>query len=87
MVMLETQWITVQQKTFTKWLNNKLKVREVGIQDLVTDLSDGVSSIFSPFVRSPLIGCAGNARTSPRDTRERITGTVCVEAKVTRTAL
>ncbi|KAI9862974.1 MAG: hypothetical protein M1813_004147 [Trichoglossum hirsutum] len=38
----EQQWITVQQKTFTKWLNTKLKAREVAVTDLVTDLSDGV---------------------------------------------
>jgi len=42
MVLLEKQWITVQQKTFTKWMNSKLKVREVGVEDLVKDLSDGV---------------------------------------------
>ncbi|PGH12283.1 hypothetical protein AJ79_04349 [Helicocarpus griseus UAMH5409] len=42
-VMLEEkQWITVQQKTFTKWLNNKLKARDQAIDDLVKDLSDGV---------------------------------------------
>ncbi|RDI79825.1 hypothetical protein Vi05172_g10163 [Venturia inaequalis] len=40
--LFEQQWITVQQKTFTKWLNSKIKVREVQIQDLVQDLSDGV---------------------------------------------
>ncbi|EEH21626.1 hypothetical protein PABG_03842 [Paracoccidioides brasiliensis Pb03] len=38
----EKQWITVQQKTFTKWLNNKLQVRNLAIDDLVKDLSDGV---------------------------------------------
>ncbi|KAJ5099502.1 hypothetical protein N7532_006503 [Penicillium argentinense] len=38
----EKQWINVQQKTFTKWLNDKLKARNLAIEDLVTDLSDGV---------------------------------------------
>ncbi|KAL9015856.1 MAG: hypothetical protein Q9185_006771 [Variospora sp. 1 TL-2023] len=41
----EQQWVAVQQKTFTKWLNSKINVREVGVTDLVTDLSDGVMLI------------------------------------------
>jgi len=42
MALLETQWITVQQKTFLKWLNSKLQLRNLAINDLVKDLSDGV---------------------------------------------
>ncbi|KAF2736899.1 alpha-actin-like proteinin [Polyplosphaeria fusca] len=42
MAPLEQQWVKVQQKTFTKWLNSKLKAREVEISDLITDLSDGI---------------------------------------------
>ncbi|KAJ5176716.1 uncharacterized protein N7482_002593 [Penicillium canariense] len=42
MLTVEKQWINVQQKTFTKWLNDKLKARILAIEDLVTDLSDGV---------------------------------------------
>ncbi|KAK2750413.1 hypothetical protein FQN57_003893 [Myotisia sp. PD_48] len=42
MLTLEKQWINVQQKTFTKWLNSKLKARDIAIDDLVADLSDGV---------------------------------------------
>jgi hypothetical protein len=59
MALHEQQWVTVQQKTFTKWyfyarrqprealltvgrLNSKLKTREIEVQDLVNDLSDGV---------------------------------------------
>ncbi|GAM36113.1 alpha-actinin [Talaromyces pinophilus] len=45
MLMVEKQWILVQQKTFTKWLNNKLKVRNLAISDLTKDLSDGVNLI------------------------------------------
>ncbi|KAF5016223.1 hypothetical protein F66182_12167, partial [Fusarium sp. NRRL 66182] len=45
MLMVEKQWILVQQKTFTKWLNNKLKVRNLAISDLTQDLSDGVNLI------------------------------------------
>ncbi|MCJ1412803.1 hypothetical protein MMC19_006902 [Ptychographa xylographoides] len=42
MALLEPQWITVQQKTFTKWLNSKVQPRDVAVNDLVHDLSDGV---------------------------------------------
>ncbi|KAF7716236.1 Alpha-actinin-like protein [Penicillium ucsense] len=42
MLTVEKQWVNVQQKTFTKWLNDKLKARLLAIEDLVKDLSDGV---------------------------------------------
>ncbi|KAJ9638542.1 uncharacterized protein PV06_09571 [Exophiala oligosperma] len=42
MVLLEKQWVNVQEKTFTKWLNNKIVSREVAVKSLVTDLSDGI---------------------------------------------
>lgn len=38
----QQQWITVQQKTFTKWLNTKIEARDLQVVDLVKDLSDGV---------------------------------------------
>ncbi|TVY33854.1 Alpha-actinin-like protein, partial [Lachnellula occidentalis] len=38
----QQKWITVQQKTFTKWLNTKVAPRKVAVLDLVVDLSDGV---------------------------------------------
>ncbi len=38
----QQRWITVQQKTFTKWLNTKLQERNLEVKDLVVDLSDGV---------------------------------------------
>ncbi|TVY50840.1 Alpha-actinin-like protein 1 [Lachnellula cervina] len=38
----QQKWITVQQKTFTKWLNTKVEPRKVAVKDLVVDLSDGV---------------------------------------------
>lgn len=40
----QQHWITVQQKTFTKWLNTKIEVRNLEVKDLVKDLSDGVCS-------------------------------------------
>ncbi|KJX99581.1 alpha-actinin like protein [Zymoseptoria brevis] len=45
MAVLEQSWIKVQEKTFGKWLNNKLLARDVEITNLVTDLSDGVALI------------------------------------------
>ncbi|KAK4193667.1 hypothetical protein QBC35DRAFT_526948 [Podospora australis] len=38
----QQRWIIVQQKTFTKWLNTKIEVRNIEVKDLVQDLSDGV---------------------------------------------
>ncbi|EFQ27127.1 hypothetical protein CGRA01v4_07558 [Colletotrichum graminicola] len=38
----QQKWITVQQKTFTKWMNTKLESRNLEVKDLVADLSDGV---------------------------------------------
>lgn len=38
----QQRWITVQQKTFTKWLNTKIEARGLQLVDLVKDLSDGV---------------------------------------------
>ncbi|KAI1008111.1 Alpha-actinin-like protein 1 [Podosphaera aphanis] len=49
----QQQWITVQQKTFTKWLNTKIESRDVTVVDLVKDLSDGVILIH-------LIECLSN---------------------------
>lgn len=43
MAYIEQQkWVTVQQKTFTKWLNTKIVSRDLEVKDLVKDLSDGV---------------------------------------------
>ncbi|KAI6250567.1 Alpha-actinin-like protein 1 [Erysiphe necator] len=49
----QQQWITVQQKTFTKWLNTKIESRDIAVVDLVKDLSDGVILIH-------LIECLSN---------------------------
>ena len=43
----QQRWITVQQKTFTKWLNTKLEARSLEVKDLVQDLSDGVRLVSS----------------------------------------
>jgi hypothetical protein len=45
----QQRWITVQQKTFTKWLNTKLEVRNLEVKDLVRDLRDGVGLGFFTF--------------------------------------
>ncbi|KAK0953712.1 alpha-actinin, partial [Friedmanniomyces endolithicus] len=41
-VLLDDAWVKVQAKTFTKWLNNKIAARNLQINDLVKDLSDGI---------------------------------------------
>ncbi|ORZ39047.1 calponin homology domain-containing protein [Catenaria anguillulae PL171] len=43
--LLDSQWITVQKKTFTKWCNEKLRPRKMALTDLAADLSDGVALI------------------------------------------
>ncbi|KAL4870335.1 hypothetical protein BDV12DRAFT_166163 [Aspergillus spectabilis] len=42
MLAVEKSWVNVQQKTFTKWLNDKLKVRDIFVNDLIQELSNGV---------------------------------------------
>jgi hypothetical protein len=49
----QQQWVTVQQKTFTKWLNTKLEVRNLVVKDLVKDLSDGVRVLDLPPLKEP----------------------------------
>jgi hypothetical protein len=51
----QQRWITVQQKTFTKWLNTKLEARSLEVKDLVLDLSDGVCFVV----------CSGRASREP----------------------
>ncbi|KAF4968257.1 hypothetical protein FSARC_4348 [Fusarium sarcochroum] len=41
----QQRWVTVQQKTFTKWLNTKIEARNLEVKDLVKDLGDGVMLI------------------------------------------
>ena len=38
-------WIDVQTKTFTNWVNDKLKDTDRRVKDLATDLGDGVTLI------------------------------------------
>jgi len=45
MAVLEQSWVKVQEKTFGKWLNSKLAVRGVHVDDLVRDVSDGTALI------------------------------------------
>lgn len=44
-VLADRAWIEVQQNTFTNWCNDRLKDSGVAVQDLVTDLDDGVKLI------------------------------------------
>lgn len=42
MASVDRSWIEVQQSTFTNWCNDHLKGAETKIDDLETDLDDGV---------------------------------------------
>ena len=42
---MDAEWKRIQKKTFTRWCNEHLKVQSVHIEELTTDLSDGVRLI------------------------------------------
>ena len=42
---LDAEWKRIQKKTFTRWCNEHLKVQNLKIEDLTSDLSDGVRLI------------------------------------------
>ena len=42
---LDAEWKRIQKKTFTRWCNEHLKVQNLSMEDLTTDLSDGVRLI------------------------------------------
>lgn len=42
---LDAEWKRIQKKTFTRWCNEHLKVQDMFLEDLTTDLSDGVRLI------------------------------------------
>ena len=42
---LDAEWKRIQKKTFTRWCNEHIKVQSIRIDDLSTDLSDGVRLI------------------------------------------
>jgi lantibiotic modifying enzyme len=54
----QQRWITVQQKTFTKWLNTKVEARDIVVKDLIADLSDGVCGFILFFVRGGFLKSA-----------------------------
>ena len=39
---LEEEWVAVQKRTFTNWMNHKLEGSGHQVTDLETDLGDGV---------------------------------------------
>ncbi|KNE64839.1 hypothetical protein AMAG_10174 [Allomyces macrogynus ATCC 38327] len=43
--IMDKAWEDVQKKTFTKWVNTKLQMRGLAINDITTDLTDGVNLI------------------------------------------
>ena len=40
-----SNWVDVQKKTFTNWINDRLKETDRRVEDLETDLEDGVTLI------------------------------------------
>ena len=36
------EWIQVQKKTFTNWINDKLKDTEFSVNEIAEDLADGI---------------------------------------------
>lgn len=54
----QQRWITVQQKTFTKWLNTKIEGRNQVVNDLVVDLSDGVCLVPQSRPTWLAVGCS-----------------------------
>ncbi len=42
---VDAQWKRIQEKTFTRWVNEQLKVQKVAVKTLVEDFKDGVMPI------------------------------------------
>ena len=47
------EWVLVQKKTFTNWINDKLKDTEYSVKDITEDLADGVILITLLLVLAP----------------------------------
>ena len=43
--LADKEWINVQKKTFTNWVNDKLKATDIQLEDIQIDLKDGVALI------------------------------------------
>ena len=39
---VDAQWKKIQEKTFTRWVNEQLKVQKVSVKSLTEDFKDGV---------------------------------------------
>lgn len=46
-------WVEVQKKTFTNWTNDKLKETDRQVEDLQSDLQDGVALVTLLQVLAP----------------------------------
>ncbi len=51
--MADKSWVYVQKKTFTNWVNDKLKATEFRVEDLQVDLQDGIALITLMQVLAP----------------------------------
>ncbi len=52
-VMADKSWVYVQKKTFTNWVNDKLKATDCKVEDLQVDLKDGIVLITLMQVLAP----------------------------------
>jgi len=46
-------WVEVQRKTFTNWVNDKLKDTDYTVKELTTDLKNGVVLVTLLIVLAP----------------------------------
>lgn len=49
----DKDWIQVQKKTFTNWVNDKLKETEYRVDEITKDLGDGVLLITLLLILAP----------------------------------
>jgi len=40
-VALDQEWVVLQQKIFSRWVKQKLQKKQIHVEDVVKDISDG----------------------------------------------
>ena len=50
---MDKNWVQVQKKTFTNWINDKLKETNYSVEDITKDLGDGVILIGLLLILAP----------------------------------
>ena len=51
--LTDKKWIQVQKKTFTNWINDKLKETNYFVEEITKDLGDGVILIILLYTLAP----------------------------------